>query len=58
MIKKGQAIDKRFELVRKIGDGACGDVWEAFDSKMQTFCAIKFVSFIDLKRVDFRKELL
>jgi DNA-binding winged helix-turn-helix (wHTH) protein len=39
--ESGQVVADRFEIVREIGEGGMGVVYEAFDRKLQEQCAIK-----------------
>ena len=43
MIKTGDLINNRFTLIKKLGEGAFGFVWSAYDNFELKRCAIKFV---------------
>ncbi len=36
-------VANRYRLVREIGRGGMGAVWEAFDSELDAPCALKFI---------------
>jgi serine/threonine protein kinase len=42
--KEQYLIAERFQLKRKLGHGASGEVWEACDRFENTLCAVKLVS--------------
>jgi serine/threonine protein kinase len=44
MIEEGLILQERFELVKPIGTGGFGQVWEGTDNLNQSKCAIKFVT--------------
>lgn len=46
--KEGQILLKRFKLIKKLGEGGMGQVWEAEDSLLDTNVALKFFSKINL----------
>jgi hypothetical protein len=39
----GDRVDGRYELLRVIGAGGMGEVWEARDHQLETPCAVKFI---------------
>ena len=43
ILKEGLRIDKRYNLLKKIGEGNAGVVWKAIDKIKQEEVAIKFV---------------
>jgi serine/threonine protein kinase len=42
VFEPGQTVSERFEILRRVGDGGMGVVYEAFDSKRKQRIAIKF----------------
>lgn len=44
MINTGDLINNRFSLINKLGEGAFGFVWSAYDNYEMKRCAIKFVN--------------
>jgi serine/threonine-protein kinase len=43
MLEENAVVADRFRLIRMIGRGGMGSVWQAFDTRLDTPCAIKFI---------------
>ncbi len=43
MLQENTVVADRFRLVRMIGRGGMGSVWRAFDTRLDTPCAVKFI---------------
>jgi serine/threonine-protein kinase len=43
LMQADTVVAERFRLVKMIGKGGMGSVWEAFDTRLATPCAVKFI---------------
>jgi serine/threonine-protein kinase len=42
-LEQDMVVAERFRLVKKIGQGGMGSVWQAMDQRLSTPCAVKFI---------------
>ncbi|KOV13332.1 hypothetical protein ADK60_30020 [Streptomyces sp. XY431] len=43
-MRAGTVLDGRYELVQRIGAGGFGQVWEAYDPKIDRWVAVKILT--------------
>jgi serine/threonine-protein kinase len=43
MLQENTVVADRFRLIRLIGRGGMGSVWQAFDTRLEIACALKFI---------------
>ena len=43
VFEENMVVGERFELVRMVGRGGMGSVWEARDLRLSTLCAVKLI---------------
>ena len=50
MLQPGTLINQRYQIVRQIGQGGFGFVYEAFDTRLDKSVALKQTRFTDTQR--------